>query len=97
MAVNSGPPSVAQSSRMWNVANVRGKHSIRLLEPSQASSIMGQFEYLSRQQGSLPLCSERSLHIYIGKGMLVAPLDGVGHLVERVIGYMLPVKQKWPG
>ena len=43
-AVNSGPPSVAHSSGMPNVANVRRRQSIRPLDPSHARSTMGQLE-----------------------------------------------------
>ena len=43
-AVNSGPPSVAHSSGMPKVANVRRKQSISPLDPSRARSTMGLLE-----------------------------------------------------
>ena len=46
-AVNSGPPSVAHSSGMPNVVNVRRRQITRPRAPSWARSIMGQLEYLS--------------------------------------------------
>ena len=42
--VNSGPPSVAHSSGIPNVVNMRRKQEIRPWEPSVARSMMGQFE-----------------------------------------------------
>ena len=46
-AVNLGQPSVAHSSRMPNVPNMRCKQSIRPLDSACACSMMGQFQYLS--------------------------------------------------
>ena len=47
VAVNSGPPSVAHSSGMPNVANVRLRQLMRPFAPFCARSIIGQLEYLS--------------------------------------------------
>ena len=44
VAVNSGPPSVASSSGMPNVAKVRRRQSIRPVDPSLARSTRGQLE-----------------------------------------------------
>ena len=46
-AFYSGPPSLANSSGIPNVANVRLRQSISPLEPSAALSTIGQFEYRS--------------------------------------------------
>ena len=47
LAMNSGPPSVAHSSGMPYVANVRLRQSTRPVEPSRAFSMIGQLEYRS--------------------------------------------------
>lgn len=47
VAVNSGPPSVASSSGMPKVTNVRLRQLIKPVAPSDDFSTIGQLEYLS--------------------------------------------------
>lgn len=47
VAVNSGPPSVASSSGMPKVTNVRLKQLIKPVAPSDDFSTIGHLEYLS--------------------------------------------------
>ena len=51
-AVNSGPPAVAHSSGMPNVANARWRQPMRPLDPSCARSMVGHFSSDPRQRGS---------------------------------------------